>query len=114
VDHLSADTIRAFLAHLEKNRRCIVSTRNQRLAAIHALVRFIGERSPEHLQWCSQIRTVLFKRTGKSPIPYLEKETELCPLEYWIYPPDGVDLTERAMLQPERDDVLDGVEDPFP
>lgn len=45
VDDLTADTIRAFLAHLEKNRRCMVSTRNQRLAAIHALVRFIGERS---------------------------------------------------------------------
>jgi integrase/recombinase XerD len=73
VDHLNADTIRAFLAHLEKNRRCVVRTRNQRLAAIHALVRFIGERSPEHLQWCSQIRTVPFKRTGKPPIPYLEK-----------------------------------------
>lgn len=73
VDHLTADTIRAFLAHLEKNRGCSISTRNQRLAAIHALVRFIGERSPEHLQWCSQIRTVPFKRTGKSAIPYLEK-----------------------------------------
>jgi len=73
VDHLTADVIRAFLTHLEKNRHCSVSTRNQRLAAIHALVRFIGERSPEHLQWCSLIRTVPFKRTGKSPIPYLEK-----------------------------------------
>lgn len=73
VDHLNAEAIRAFLTHLEKNRGCIVSTRNQRLAAIHALVRFIAERSPEHLQWCSQIRTVPFKRTGKSPIPYLEK-----------------------------------------
>lgn len=73
VDHLTADALRAFLTHLEKNRRCSVSTRNQRLAAIHALVRFIGERSPEHLQWCSQIRAVPFKRTGKSPVPYLEK-----------------------------------------
>lgn len=73
VDDLTADVLRAFLTHLEKNRRCSVSTRNQRLAGFHALVRFIGERSPEHLQWCSQIRTVPFKRTGKSPIPYLEK-----------------------------------------
>ena len=38
MDHLNADTIRAFLAHLEKNRRCIVRTRNQRLAAIHAQI----------------------------------------------------------------------------
>src|SRR3954471_13797633 len=62
VDNLNADTIRAFLAHLEKNRRCVVRTRNQRLAAIHALVRFIGERSPEHLPWWSQTRTVQFKQ----------------------------------------------------
>ncbi len=73
VDHLTADVLRAFLTHLEKNRGCSVNTRNQRLAAIHALVRFIGEQSPEHLPWCSQIRAVPFKRTGKSRVPYLEE-----------------------------------------
>ena len=74
VDDLSADVIKAFLTELERVRRCTVGTRNQRLAAIHALGRFIGERSPEHVQWCGQIRNIPFKRCDKNSITYLEKE----------------------------------------
>ncbi len=74
VDDVSQDVIRAFLTQLEEARRCKVSSRNQRLAAIHALARFIGERSPEHVQWCGQIRSVPFKRSEKNPISYMEKE----------------------------------------
>jgi site-specific recombinase XerD len=74
VDDLSADLVRAFLAHLENARRCSIRTRNQRLATIHALARFIGERSPEHVHWLGQIRTVPFKRYEKNVLPYLEKE----------------------------------------
>lgn len=74
VDDLSADIIQAFLTQLEGARHCTISTRNQRLAAIHALARFVGERSPEHVQWCGLIRTVPFKRTERNPISYLEKE----------------------------------------
>jgi len=55
VDHVSAEGVRAFLQHLEQARRCSLTTRNQRLAVIHALARFIGERSPEHIEWSGQI-----------------------------------------------------------
>jgi len=71
---LSGDVIKGFLTALERVRRCTVGTRNQRLAAIHALGRFIGERSPEHVQWCGEIRNVPFKRCEKNSITYLEKE----------------------------------------
>ena len=74
VNDVSADVIRAFLADIESTRGCAISTRNQRLATIHALARFIGERSPEHVQWCGQIRIIPFKRTEKVVITYLEKE----------------------------------------
>ena len=73
VNDLSADDVRAFLADLERTRHCTISTRNQRLAGIHALARFIGERSPEHVQWCGQVYAVPFKRSEKNPVPYLEK-----------------------------------------
>ena len=78
VDHLciediSADVIRDFLQYLERERDCSIVTRNQRLAAIHALSRFIGERSPEHVAWCSEIRDVPFKKTSKTTMTYLEK-----------------------------------------
>jgi len=74
VDDLSPDVVRTFLAHLEEARRCSIRTRNQRLATIHTLARFIGERSPEHVHWCGQVRTVPFKRYEKNLLPYLEKE----------------------------------------
>jgi integrase/recombinase XerD len=73
VTDLSADLVRLFLTHLEEERHSTVVSRNQRLAAIHAVARFIGERSPEHLEWCSQIRAIPFKRSTKRLIPYLEK-----------------------------------------
>src|SRR5881409_1046305 len=48
---LSADRVRLFLADLEETRGCSIATRNQRLAAIHALARFVGLHSPEHIGW---------------------------------------------------------------
>src|ERR1700728_4464037 len=47
VTHLSADRVRQFLGELEEKRGCGVATRNQRLAAIHALARYIGLHAPE-------------------------------------------------------------------
>jgi site-specific recombinase XerD len=70
---LSADLVRLFLTYVEESRRCSIATRNQRLAALHALARFVGERSPEHIVWCGQIRAIPFKKTTKLIIPYLDK-----------------------------------------
>src|SRR3984893_4667839 len=73
VEDLSADQVRKFLADLETGRHCSIATRNQRLAAIHALARFIGEHSPEHISWCAQVRCVPFKKTARASIGYLDK-----------------------------------------
>jgi integrase/recombinase XerD len=70
---LSADVARLFLAHLEESRQCSIATRNQRLATLHALARFVGERSPEHIVWCGQIRNIPFKKTTRTIIPYLDR-----------------------------------------
>ncbi|MBT9141009.1 MAG: Tyrosine recombinase XerC [Dehalococcoidia bacterium] len=73
VEDISADVVRSFLQHIEQKRSCSIVTRNQRLAAIHALARFIGERCPEYIAWCSEIRAVPFKKTPKPTMTYLEK-----------------------------------------
>ena len=73
LSHLSSEDVHHFLQHLEENRGCSVTTRNQRLAAIHALAHFIGARGPEHIEWCGQIQAVPFKRAAKNSITYLEK-----------------------------------------
>jgi integrase/recombinase XerD len=73
VINVSAELVRLFLTDLEQSRNCSIATRNQRLAAIHALARFVGEHSPEHIAWCGQIRSIPFKKASKTLIPYLEK-----------------------------------------
>ena len=73
IEDLSSVMLRRFLEHLEKERGCRDVTRNQRLGAIHSLAKFVGMRSPEHLAWCTEIRTIPFKKTAKPVMPYLEK-----------------------------------------
>jgi site-specific recombinase XerD len=73
VADLSADRVRQFLGDLEQKRGCAITTRNQRLAAIHALARFIGLRAPELLEWCGQVRSVPFKKAPRAQVTYLEK-----------------------------------------
>ncbi len=73
IPDLDADLLRAFLRHIEETRQCSISSRNQRLAAIHALAGFIAERCPEYLDWCAQLRTVKSKRSAPTPVCYLEK-----------------------------------------
>lgn len=73
VEDISPERVRLFLLDLEQTRHSSIMTRNQRLAAIHSLVQFIGLYSPEHIQWCGQIRAIPFKKAPRSLIPYLEK-----------------------------------------
>jgi integrase/recombinase XerD len=70
---IDADLLRAFLRHIEEKRKCGIASRNQRLAAIHALAGFIAERCPEYLDWYAQLRTVKSKRSAPIPVCYLEK-----------------------------------------
>lgn len=71
---LSSERIRAFLSELEEKRKCGAATRNQRLAGIHSLARFIGLHSPEHLEWCGVLKNIPLKKTARPLVTYLEKE----------------------------------------
>ncbi|MGH9436981.1 MAG: tyrosine-type recombinase/integrase [Terriglobia bacterium] len=73
VGDLSANLLRLFLRHLEDKRNVSAMTRNQRLAAIHSVARFIAEHSPEHVAWCGEVRTVHFKKTARGLVGYLDK-----------------------------------------
>ena len=47
--------INDFLQWLEKDRKCSIATRNQRLLAIHAFFRYVQVQEPGQLQLCQQI-----------------------------------------------------------
>lgn len=74
VTDMSSKLVLSFLMHLEQDRHCGYATRNQRLGGIHAFARFVGEHSPEHVEWCGQIRLIPFKKTTQPGITYLDKE----------------------------------------
>lgn len=73
VEDLTPSVVRKFLDHLEHDRECSGVTRNQRLATIRSLARFVGMRSPAHVAWCAEIRATPFKKTAKTGVGYLEK-----------------------------------------
>ena len=63
-----------FLAHLETERGNSIATRNVRLAAVHAFVRYAAQHHPEHLELCQQILAVPFKRAPQNVVEYLEAD----------------------------------------
>jgi integrase/recombinase XerD len=73
VELLTAAIVRAFLAHLEEQRGNSVATRNQRLAAIHSLFRFIARQVPELVDQAAQIQAIPLRRAPPPTMAYLDK-----------------------------------------
>jgi len=68
---MSKKMIEGFLIWLEEEKKYSVSTRNQRLAAIHAFFRYVQMEAPENLKLCNMILSIPTKKVAQSPIPYL-------------------------------------------
>jgi len=69
---LEPEQILAFLDHLEAERGNGPSTRNARLAAVHAFARHAATRHPEHLERCQRLLAIPFKRARPRLVEYLE------------------------------------------
>lgn len=80
LDDIGPDDVIAFLRHLEEDRGNAASTRNIRLAAIHAFFRFVASSHPERLEQCQRILGVPFKRFRTRPVEYLEYDEILAVL----------------------------------
>jgi len=74
VGDLTFERIVAFLRHLEEDRGNHIRTRNQRLAAIHALFEYIASRCPEMLMTCQQIAAIPTKRVPPPETQFLERD----------------------------------------
>lgn len=64
----------AFLDWLETSRGNSISTRNVRLAAIHAFYRYVQMQHPDILLQCQRIIAVPLKETEKKTVEYLPEE----------------------------------------
>jgi len=63
-----------YLGWLQTKRKCSISTRNQRLAAIHAFFRYLQAQEPEYLFLCQKILQVPFKKSSIAIIQHLTSE----------------------------------------
>lgn len=68
---LTHDTIIEFLDWLESARSCGITTRNQRLVAIHSFVRFVQKQTPENLYEFQRILNIPDKKCAKTVVPFL-------------------------------------------
>jgi site-specific recombinase XerD len=73
-EDLGAPQVISFLAHLERQRHNGATTRNVRLAAIHAFFRYAAARHPDRLEHCQRVIAIPFKRAQQRTIEYLEYE----------------------------------------
>lgn len=74
VEDLNMEQVLAFLDYLESERDCTANTRNQRLAALRSLFKYIGREAPELLLHAHQIRGISMKATEEKTIEYLTSE----------------------------------------
>ena len=66
--------ISEFLLHIETKRGVSISTRNQRLAGIHAFFRYVQYRDPAGFEQCAEILAIPFKKAPIAIINYMNSE----------------------------------------
>ena len=71
LDLLSSEWLTDFLSWLETNRKCSISTRNQRLAALHAFFRYVQMEEPSGIFHFQKIISIPIKKAKKSLVEYL-------------------------------------------
>lgn len=74
ISDLTADRIVEYLNWLECECNNSISTRNQRLAAIHSLFRYIQIQAPEYMFQCQQVLGIPYKKTEKQHVGYLSED----------------------------------------
>jgi len=74
IKKINDKTIIQYLDWLQKGRGCTISTRNQRLAAIHTFFRYLQIQDVEKLLLCQRILQIPFKKASKTIIRYLTQE----------------------------------------
>ncbi len=66
--------MRAFLGHLEAERRNHIRTRNQRLAALHTFFAYLAGQAPEMLAEAERVAAIPMKRVPPPGTRFLERD----------------------------------------
>jgi integrase/recombinase XerD len=74
LQQLDVSLIEAFLDYLETERKSSPSTRNHRLATLHAFFRYVQAEDPTHMLQCQKILAIPLRRQARPTVGYLSKE----------------------------------------
>ncbi len=91
---LSGSLITKFLEWLETERKCSISTRNQRLAAIHSFFRFAQCEDPSGLYHFQKVIAIPVKKADKTVVEHLAPEA----MQFLLSQPDKTTLNGRRDL----------------
>ncbi|TJX12761.1 integrase [Tissierella creatinini] len=75
INNLNHDNILNFLKWLEENRGNSISTRNIRLASIHAFSRYLMKKEPSCMAEIQKILDIPYKKIRKGSIEYIDQDS---------------------------------------
>ena len=74
MEALTSELVIGFLNWLETERKCSISTRNQRLAAIHSFFRYAQREDPLGLYYFQKVLSIPIKKEEKKLVEHLTPE----------------------------------------
>ena len=74
MEALTSELVTGFLDWLETERKCGISTRNQRLAAIHSFFRYAQGEDPSGLYYFQKVLSIPIKKEEKKLVEHLTPE----------------------------------------
>ena len=97
LEHLSYEAVQAFVHNLESERGNAISTRNQRLAALHVFYEYLARTVPEMLPCCAKVAAIPMKRCPLPEMAFLARD-EVEALFACIPTRDRLARRDRALL----------------
>ena len=96
-EHLDFSVVQTFLNNMEVKRGNAISTRNQRLTALHVFFEYLGRTAPEMLPVCAKVAAIPIKRHQRPEMKFLARD-EIEALFACIPAQDRLSLRDRALL----------------
>jgi len=84
MENITYKNVIDFLDWIEKKRSCSISTRNQRLAALHSFLKYVQREYPENLYEIQRILKICSKRAPKPNVQFMT----LAEIEILLAQPD--------------------------
>lgn len=97
VDDLGADSVLAFLAYLEAERKNCTATRNCRLIAVHRFFAYVADVDPQHAELGRRVLDIPVKKTVSSTMTYLDRD-EMKALLAMPKPSNRLGIRDLALL----------------